>query len=167
MHQLLSRAAIDGYSVVSHVNHMAYTWLVWQNSEIHASPRKTLDVYQTNSLLKGGVWEWDQVHAGWWCKSYIQCCGRRQGNLAVSQEFIILYIYNIIHIHVHVQLHCWPRKPVMIVTGIFCLLVVVAVGEGWAGGIGTRSGQSSSESIYGGLLLEINKVQSASVVGVI
>lgn len=73
-----------------------------------------------------------------------------------------MYMYMYEHMHI-----CWPRKPVMIVTGIFCLLVVVAVGEGWAGGIGTRSGQSSSESIYGGLLLEINKVQSALVVGVI
>ncbi len=45
----------------------------------------------------------------------------------------------------------------MIVTGIFCLLVVVvAVGEGWAAGRGTRAGQSSSESIYGEHLLEIN-----------
>ena len=42
----------------------------------------------------------------------------------------------------------------MMVTGIFCLLAV-AVGECWAGGMGTRSGQSSSESIYGGHLLEI------------
>ena len=46
----------------------------------------------------------------------------------------------------------------MMVTGIFCLLAVaVAVGEDWAGGgTGTRSGHSSSESIYDGHLLEIN-----------
>ena len=46
----------------------------------------------------------------------------------------------------------------MMVTGIFCLLAVaVAVGEGWAGGgTGTRSGHSSSESIYDGHLLGID-----------
>lgn len=51
----------------------------------------------------------------------------------------------------------------IMVTGIFFLLAV-AVGEDWAGsGTGTRSGQSSSESISGGHLLEINgfKVEHA------
>ena len=65
-----------------------------------------------------------------------------------------------IHVLPTIKYEHQPRNPVMMVTGIFCLLAV-AVGEDWAGGgTGTRSGHSSSESImhdlYGRHLLEIN-----------